>query len=60
MENPKLKTSLMLIFDWWQDEKEDTETNSSLLFEKILQNIKPADTMAEETSGLCHLIYLHI
>jgi len=48
MENPGLKTSLMLIFDWWQDEKQDTETNSSLLFERILQNIKPVVTMAEE------------
>jgi putative ABC transport system permease protein len=46
-QNPHLKTSLMLMFDWWQDEQQDTQANSYLLFGRILQKIKQAEDRAE-------------
>jgi putative ABC transport system permease protein len=41
-ENPNLKNSLNELFDWWDNEPENTATNSCLLFQKILKSIKPA------------------
>ncbi|WP_184546935.1 hypothetical protein [Mucilaginibacter sp. FT3.2] len=45
LENPELKTSLILLFNWWQQEQPGGETNSHLLFERILKKIKPTDNL---------------
>lgn len=50
IENPELKTSLMLIFNWWQDEQPNTDANSYLLFEQILKKIKPEEGVAAQNT----------
>jgi hypothetical protein len=42
-QNPIAHNSLNAIFDWWATGEEQVAANSSRLFEKILEQIKPAD-----------------
>lgn len=50
MKNPHLKTAVMLMYDWWEDEPQDNETNNYLLFERIMKKIKPVEEGAKLNS----------